>query len=58
MATWKQIARNVETTLMIETQGESTSVTMFSLSFETGKDSRGITINIPLETLKEMVNAQ
>lgn len=58
MATWKRKKTDTETTLMLETRGDSTNVTIFSVSLETGKKFAWDTINIPLDTLKEMVNAQ
>jgi len=58
MATWKRKKSDTETTLKIETCHDSTNVTISSTSLETGKRFAWDTINIPLETLKEMVNAQ
>lgn len=58
MATWKRRKASTETTLKIETREDSTNVTVSSVSIETGKLLAWDQINIPLETLKEMVEAQ
>jgi hypothetical protein len=58
MAIWKRKKTDTETTLKIETHLDSTNITIFSVSLETGQKFAWDQINIPLETLKEMVNAQ
>ena len=58
MSTWSRKKTDTETTIKIETCHGSTNVTIFSVSSETGQKFAWDQINIPLETLKEMVNAQ
>ena len=57
MATWKRKRADTETTLKMETKRDETQLTISTVN-DVGRMFAWDSINIPLETLKEMVNAQ
>ena len=58
MTRWTAKRNSIETTLKIETFGGLSEVTVSSKKTYDGESTAHDKIRIPLETLKEMVNAQ